>query len=200
MKSLKYSAGMVSKGFWFQQFKNYIKLFNDGKSDEEIKRLQEENNILLAPSKSYGIKMVGEVSRRTRALPESIRNIFFDLSVDNQKLINLLGVLMTDRLFFEFVYEIYREDVKIGIEEFENKKLRIYFKDKGDISEDVRKYKDNTIKRLSREYKTYLKETGLLKEVDNKLYYKKAILDLRLEEIMKAEGLDYYLKAITGVA
>ena len=49
MKNLKYSAGAVSKGFWFQAFKKYNELLNKGLTDEEIKIKQEKENILMAP-------------------------------------------------------------------------------------------------------------------------------------------------------
>ncbi len=36
--------------------------------------MQEEENILLAPSDDYGKRMINEVSKRTRALPK--KNIY----------------------------------------------------------------------------------------------------------------------------
>lgn len=110
MKSLKYSAGAVSKGFWFQGFKKYNDLLNKGFTDEEIKIKQNEENILMAPSEAYGIKMINEVSKRTQALPKEIRDMFLRLPVSDQKILNVLGLMMTDRLFFEFMYEVYRRE------------------------------------------------------------------------------------------
>ena len=40
MKDLKYSAGAVSKGFWFQAFKKYNELINKGSEDKEVKKMQ----------------------------------------------------------------------------------------------------------------------------------------------------------------
>ena len=45
MKKKEYSAGIVSKGFWFLEFKKFLELLIEGKSESEIKELQEEKNI-----------------------------------------------------------------------------------------------------------------------------------------------------------
>ena len=45
VSNLKYSAGAVSKGFWFQEFKKYNNLLSEGLKDAEIKKIQEEENI-----------------------------------------------------------------------------------------------------------------------------------------------------------
>lgn len=200
MKNLEYSAGAVSKGFWFQGFKKYISLLQEGRTEEEIRLLQDKDNIFLAPSTAYGIKMIGEVSKRAKALPKEIVNMFFNLNISDQKIVNLLGIMMTDRLFFEFIYEVYREDIIIGKEIFEESSIRVFFNNKSEQSEKVSAYTDQTKRRLSGAYKTYLKETNLLIEENGALLYRKLILDLQLETEMKTPSLYPYFKALTGVA
>lgn len=200
MKELKYSAGNVSKGFWFNEFKKYNELLKEGKTDKEIRNLQKEENILLAPSESYGIKAVGEVSRRAGALPDRIRNIFLQTNFEDQKIINLLGIMMTDRLFFEYTYEVYRKRLILGDEVFEDSNARVFFKNKSDQSEKVAGFTDQTKKRLAGAYKTFLRESNLLVKKDKDWVYNTPILGLKLEEAMKTESLYPYLKAITGEA
>lgn len=199
MEEPKYSAGMVSKGFWFQEFKKYLELRNAGKTESEIREIQNKENILLAPSSGYGKRMIGEVSRRTKALPKEILNLFFNLSMQDQKIINLLGIMMTDRLFFEYIYETYRDALIFGTKTFEDAKTRIFFKDKSEQSEKVAKFTDETKRRLGAAYKTYLKEANLLKEENDVLIYKKPVIDIGLEKEMSSPTLYPYLKALTGV-
>lgn len=45
-----YSAGLISQSFWFVEMKKVIKLIDDGKSEEEIKKCIDEN--LLVRQKS----------------------------------------------------------------------------------------------------------------------------------------------------
>lgn len=199
MRNLEYSAGAVSKGFWFQEFKKYNQLLKEEKTVAEIKELQERENILLAPSPSYGKKMIGEVSKRTKALPKEILRLFFNLNVADQKLINILGIMMTDRLFFEYMYEVYREQLILGAKIFEDSNIRIFFKNKSEQSKKVAGFTEQTKRRLATAYKTYLKEANLIKEENNHLIYHKPIIDIQLEAQMKKPSLYPYLKALTGV-
>lgn len=198
MKELKYSAGAVGKGFWFQEFRIYMELLKENKTHKEIRELQKNENVLLAPSVSYGEKMSGTMLARTKALPEEIKKLFFNLNASNQKILNLLGIMMTDRLFFEYMYEIYREDIIRGTQEFQDSNVRLFMKNKAEQSEKIEQYTDQTKKRLAGAYKTYLKEANLLIEEDGILLYQKPILNLKLEQQMKRASMDPYFRALTG--
>lgn len=198
LNNMKYSAGAVSKGFWFQEFKKYNLLLNKGLKDKEIKKMQEEENILLAPSKEYGEKMINEVSKRTRALSKEIYTMFSNLSVSDQKILNILGIMMTDRLFFEYMYEVYRDKIITGNLKFDDSDTRIFLKNKSEQSEKVSNYKSYTKKRLASTYKTYLKEANLIVEENNSLIVKKPILDINLEKAMRNERLYPYLRVFLG--
>ena len=39
MEYPNYSAGLISQSFWFVEMKKVIKLIDDGKSEEEIKKM-----------------------------------------------------------------------------------------------------------------------------------------------------------------
>lgn len=199
MKKLEYSAGNVSKGFWFNEFRKYNELFREGHTEKEIRQLQKDENIFLAPSESYGTKKVGEVARRTRTLPPQIINMFFNVDINSQKIINLLGIMMTDRLFFEYVYEVYRQNILMGAKVFEDSDVRVFFRNKSEQSEKVNNFSDAAKKRLAGAYKTYLKEANLLVEKDGKLLINQVILDLNLENLLKEPEMYPYYKAIQGV-
>lgn len=199
MPEQKYSAGMVSKGFWFQEFKKYLELKEQEKTDSEIKEIQNKENIFLAPSIHYGKRMIGEISRRRKALPQEIVELFINLNIQDQKVVNLLGIMMTDRLFFEYIYEIYREAIILGTIAFDDAKTRIFFKEKSEQSEKVANFTDQTKRRLAAAYKTYLKEANLLKEEKGILIYNKPIINTELEKGMEKASLHPYLKALMGV-
>lgn len=198
VNNLKYSAGAVSKGFWFQEFKKYNTLLNKGLKDEEIKKMQEEENILLAPSADYGKRMINEVSRRTRALPKEISTMFTSLPVSDQKILNILGIMMTDRLFFEYMYQVYREKIITGNLQFDNSDTRIFLKNKSEQSKKVANFTSQTKKRLAGAYRTYLKEANLIIEDKNSITIKKPILDINLENEMKNNDLYPYLRVFLG--
>ena len=108
--------------------------------------------------------------------------------------------MMTDRLFFVYMYEVYKEDMIIGSEKFEDSNTLIFFKNKSEQCEKVEGYTEQTKRRLGTAYKTYLKEANLIEEKDGRSVYRKPIIDLKLEEELKTSSLYPYFKALVGVA
>ena len=47
-----YSAGLISQSFWFVEMKKVIKLIDDGKSEEEIKKIVYRRKYFLVRQKS----------------------------------------------------------------------------------------------------------------------------------------------------
>ena len=199
MAAMKYSAGLMSQSFWFIEFKKIVKHINDGKSIDEIRALCLEDN-LLGISKAYRAKRIyGYIINRVRTLDSTSIKLFCDSDLSTQKLINLITILRTDRLFFEFVYEVYREKLIIGANELSDSDFRIFFKDKQIQSEKVAKWQDYTLKRLGNCYKTMLMEAGLIDRTTGTRKVLKPIIDRSLEECLKTNGMEITLHALIGV-
>ena len=199
MAEAKYSAGLMSQSFWFIEFKKIVKHINDGKSIDEIRALCLEDN-LLGISKAYRAKRIyGYIINRVRTLDATLIKLFCDSDLSTQKLINLITILRTDRLFFEFVYEVYREKVILGIPYMEDSDLGVFFKNKEAQSDDVATWKDTTVKHLKSNYLNYLADANLLSEFAKKYSITPPIVDVALERYLQAREETAILKAITGV-
>ena len=196
--SKEYSASIVSKGFWILEFKRYVGYLKDGLSHSEIRTLQNEKNVFQAASKAYGIKIIGEMKRRTETLPEVILDYFSRTDVWKQKIINLLSVLMNDKLFFEYVYHSYRYEMILNTVEYSSSTARKFLSEKASQSEEIAGFSQASFKRMVGVYATYLREAGLLESVDGKTQYKRVYLDYELEQLMKDNNLELYVKAIKG--
>lgn len=199
MKRTKYSAGMVKLSFWFSEFRKVIYLMNNGNSFEEIKRINMEENIFAAPSQARATQIFNAMVNRVKGLDPSFYRLFEQSDVSTQKIITLMAIMQTDSLFFDFVYEVYREKLIMGSQELADSEIRIFFKDKQIQSEKVAKWTDYTIKRLSTCYKTLLMESGLTDRAVGNRKVLKPILDQKLVECLKNNGMDLMLHALTGV-
>ena len=200
MGKREYSAGIVSKGFWFLEFKKFLGLLREGKSEIEIRKLQEEKNIFSASSKDYGKRIVGEIMKRIRAISDEIKELFFKVDVGTQKVINLLSVMQTDKLFFEYVYNSYRNDMLLGTQEYNSNAVKKFLDEKSLQNEEVAKFTESTKKRMKGSYGNYLKEAVLLEENNGKILYKKIYLDYELEKILEENKMEVYIKALKGEA
>ena len=196
-----YSAGAVKMSFWFMEFKKMIPLLAEGKTFEEIKGLSESENIFGAPTKARAKQIYSTVSNRIKCLDPSIYALFMDSDLATQKMIALAGALAYDTMFFDFVYEIVREKMILGVNELTDADIRIFFKNKQAQDEKVAGWQDYTLHRLGACYKTQLFEAGMIdgnqRAESRKIL--KPILDIACEHLLEEYGFGVMIKTLSGV-
>ena len=194
-----YSAGLISQSFWFVEMKKVIKLIADGKSEEEIKKMCIDENLFGAAKEYRAKRMYGYIWNRTKKLDKALIDLFCTSDLATQKIINLIAILRSDRLFFEFMFEVYREKKILGVPVMEDIDVNVFFKNKEIQSEDIAAWTDNTKRRLRSIYFNYLIDANLLTVVDKKKMITPPILDIALERYLETCGDNSIIKAITGV-
>lgn len=196
---MNYSAGLVSQSFWFVEIKKIIKLINDGMTEEEIKKLCINENLFGAMKEYRAKRIYGYIWNRTKRLDKAMIELFCSSDIATQKVINLISILKSDRLFLEFMFEVYREKNILGVNVIEDSDVNIFFNNKEIQSEDVAAWSDATKRRLRSIYINYLIDSNFLTVVEKKKTITPPILDIALERYLEANGDDTILKAITGV-
>lgn len=196
----KYSAGLVSQSFWFVEMKKMIKLKIEGKTEKEIKHLCIDENLFGAINENRARRMYGYMWNRVKRLDDTMIHLFETSDVPTQKIINLISILEGDRLFFEFIFDVYREKVIFGTEELSDFDLNVFFKNKEVQSEEVGKWIERTKKRLGSAYFNFMTDANLITVVDKKRTITPPIFDNELEKYLEASGKQSILKAIKGVS
>lgn len=196
----KYSSGLVAESFWFVEFKQFVKMRVEGKTWDEIRRLCLEENLLGIPKEYRAKRIFGYIRNRVETLDDGILELFLSSDLTTQKIITLIGAAKGNRLFFEFLYEYYREKNILGIEVLTPSDINIFFKNKQEQSEDIAEWTDVTLKRLRSTYMNFLVDAGLLTVVDKQKKITPPILDITLENYLKDSGEEHIVKAITGVS
>lgn len=194
-----YSAGLMSQSFWFIEFKKVVKLISEGKSMSQVKDISIEENLFGAANAYRARRIAGYLVNRASTLDQTEVRLFAESDVATQKLLNIIAILRTDRLFFEFLFEVYREKVILGIPTIDDSDASIFFKNKEVQSAEIEAWKDTTKKKLQRCYFNYMIDANLL-VIDEKVRrITPPILDAALERHLEAKGEEYMIKAITGV-
>ena len=199
MNRKDYSAGAVKHTFWFMEFRKVVSLRLEGKAWEEIKQLNENENIFGAPTKQRATQIFNTVSARVKSLDDSFYPIFDACDLASQKLFALVAAMTYDVLFGDLVYELVREKMIIGSNELADSDLRIFFKDKQQQNDKVAKWTEATIKKLMVTYKSMLFEAGVTNKAKDIREIYKPLPDPAMEGWMKEQGRIYQLKAIMGV-
>ena len=198
MRSGNYSAGAVKHSFWFMEFRKVVSLRAEGKSWEEVKKLNEEENVFGAPTPARAKQIFNTVSARVKALDDSFYSTFIEEDLATQKLFALVAVMASDVLFAEFVYEVVREKMIIGINEYSPSDIRLFFKNKQEQSEKAAKWTDQTLERLGHSYRNFLMEAGVTDNGRETRKILKPLLVPEMERWLREQHMDYYLKALKG--
>lgn len=198
MKERDYSASAVKLAFWFPEFRKEIGLLVDGKTQEEIKRLCLDKNAFGASTAARAKSIYLAVTARIHELDESVYPVFESMDLATQKLVNLTAIMAHDRLFFEFMYEVFKEKIFIGAGELSDSDYRIFFRNKQLQDEKVASWTDQTVTRLSRTYKQYLLESGLTENGITTRKILKPILDPIFEDWLNQHDMKAIVNVLTG--
>ena len=199
MSRKEYSAGAVKHSFWFMEFRKVVSLRAEGKSWDEIQMINENENIFGAPTSLRSNQIWSTVSGRVRSLDDSFYPVFQSCDVAAQKLYALVAAMAYDTLFAEFIYETVREKMIIGIYELSDSDIRIFFKNKQEQDDKVARWTEATLKRLGACYKTMLFEAGMTDKTRAARKILKPVMDPEMERWLMDHGMEYYVKALTGV-
>lgn len=193
-----YSAGMVSQVFAFVETKQTAELMAAGMSKEEIKEKVQDENLYQLKNETRLGRTFNYVYNRLASLPKGAVELLLKVDNENAKLLTLIGIMNTDKLFFEFVYEIYRGKVILGEKTIEDRDINGFFDDKAAQSDEVAGWSESGIKKLKNCYIKNLADAGLIESTKTKVI-KHALVNYRIEELLHNSGMDAYINAIKGV-
>lgn len=197
--NLEYSAGLMSQSFWFLEFKKCVRMRKSGMSFDEIKNKCVEENLFGAAKEYRALRMSRYIANRVKVMDDSLVELFCNSDVATQKLINLITILMSDRLFFEFMYEVYREKIALGIPIMDVSDVNTFFSRKETQNELIAGWKDSTKKHLRSNYLNFLTDANLLTVIDRKKTITPPLIDIMLEKYLLSTNQEIILKALTGV-
>lgn len=195
---MKYSAGLASTSFWFIESKKIAEFILDGYSKKEIMKMALEENIFQVETDTRVKVIVNGVYRRLNSFPKEILECFMSVDVNSGKVFVLISILKNDKLFFEFMYEVFREHILVGDFTLKPRDFDIFFDNKSFQSEIVDNWADDTVARLKRGYSNMLSEAGVLNTSKKEKEITIPFIDLTLQELLINNNLGPYLNAITG--
>ena len=195
----EYSASAVKHQFWFNEFRQTVKLLNDGRSFEEIRRLVMDDNLYSASSSARAKQIFATVTARINELDSSFYRVFSYADLQTQKMFALIAAMAYDTLLFEIVYELIRDKMILGSNEITEKEFVRFIEDKQRQDSRAASWTEETCKRLAGTYKSILFEAGVLDSNKGDRKILKPIIDLELSDWLSNHGMEIYIKALTGV-
>ncbi|MEQ2529581.1 DUF1819 family protein [Bacillaceae bacterium CLA-AA-H227] len=163
-KELAYSATLTGASFLLYELKQVLKLKEQGLSDSEIKKKVIDENVFEYQVTSSLKRIVPSVIRRGNVLDETLQEWVLNSPLEVGKIINLYAIMKTDKLFFEFMYEVIKDKLDTNNYLLEKKDLNVFFTTKAEQDENMAKWTEQTINKLKQVYMKLLYEAGLLRD------------------------------------
>lgn len=177
-----------------------VKLISDGKRQNEIKSACIEENLFGAVNAYRSKRIAGYLTNRVAALDAKEVQLFMESDPATQKLLNLIAILRTDRLFFEFLFDVYREKIILGITIMETRDANIFFNNKEVQSAEVEAWKDTTKRKLRSCYFNFMSMQICLRRMEKRAELRRRFWTSPWSGISRAKGDSAMIKAITGVS
>lgn len=157
-----------------------------------------EENIFQVETNTRIKQIVNGVYKRLNSFPKEVLECFINVDVNSAKVFVLISILKNDKLFFEFMHEVFREHILIGDLTLKNRDFDIFMDNKSFQSEIIENWTDDTVARLKRGYRNMLSEAGILDTSKKEKIIMIPFVDFTLQELLINNNFGPYLNAITG--
>lgn len=193
---LQYTSVLKSRPYFYLELKKAANLRMQGFSEEEIRGKAIEDNIFTANSEARKKEIASTVIARVKELDEFILDKIINGNLQISKQLAIYSILKTDRLFFEFMKEVYKEKILLNDLVLTDKDFNIFFRKKSEQSEQVLSWKDYTFYKLKQVYKRVLTEAGFIKTLKREIEIIPQMIEEDIRNHLKNIGDADYLEVM----
>lgn len=198
MNKKPYSSSIKKTPFKYPIAKKIAKLMLDKKDRTEIAQACIEENYIEIESADRRREITNVLYERLAALDDFLLNEFYNGDVATSKFILVYAIAKTDSLFFDFLFEVYREALVgdkhyLSIDDFDN-----FFIGKKENDLIVAKWGDFTLQCMKKSYRNVLCDSGMGTRERKNIVVNRMMIHPAVEEHITLLGDKEYLKAMLG--
>lgn len=198
MNKKPYSSVIKKINFKYPIAKKIAKLMLDGLDRNEVYQKCYDENYIEIESEERRREITNNVYNRLLSLDDFLLQQFYSGDVDTSKFILVYAIMKSDTLFFEFMFEVYREALVgnkdyISIDDFDN-----FFAGKKESDLIVAGWGNFTLECLTKGYRNILVESGLGTRDRRNIKAVKMMIHPLVEEHIALIGDNDFLKAMLG--
>jgi hypothetical protein len=175
---------------WFQETKDAVlAVGRDELSTAEISERSENENFFNAASKSRAKEISQTVNRRMEVIDDGFISYFIMQNIEIQKVLVLIMVMLEDRTFFDFMYEIFREKLIIGDYQLNDAEIIRFIHNLQEKDDKAATWSDASKQKLRLYIKNLLRDSGLLEMGKQSSTILRPIITSDFEEFLNNEEL-----------
>ena len=195
---LEYKSTIKTRSYLYLEMKKAASLYLQGFSADDLRQKALDENIFSLNSENRIKEIASTVSERLEALDGKLLDRLANGNLETSKQVALYAILKTDRLFFEFMQEVYREKYLIRDYLIKDKDFAIFFQRKAEQSRKVAEWQDYTFYKLKQVYKRILVEAGFVKKNKTDVEITRPLIEQELAGHLNKKGDSIYLQAMLG--
>ena len=197
-KKLEYTATNTGRPFSITEMITAAKLKQEGYTDKEIKQKSNEENIFQARSEHYKNKVATTVLTRLNTLDEYLLYKVANGDIETAKQITIYSIMKSDKFFFEFMNEIYKDKIVLRDYKINDSDINIFIQRKQEQITEISKWTESTLKKLKSQYTSMLSEAGFINRKKEYIEIIQPIIDKQTQNHLIEIGDEAYLKAMIG--
>ena len=192
---LKYTSSIKDMPLMFSEMRRTALLLCDGKSGDEIVSLSLEKNIYQLEKEKRRRDVPLRMVKRLSTIGQPLVEIIARGHDGEAKLAAFLALMKSDRLLFEYMYEVYADKFLSGHEEIYDKDFLEFIDRKAQNDETVAKWTSNNLAAVRSKIKSTLCDAGMAKRFSDILFIQRPIADKKFIRLVNDEG-SIYAKAM----
>lgn len=196
---MEYKSTIKSRPYLYKETKKASSLINKGIDADCIKEKSLQDNIFQLESEARKKEVASIITTRLKDLDKQIIYSIENSNIETSKVLVLYAILKTDRLFFEFINEVYKEKILLKDLFIKDKYFNVFFQNKREQSEKVASWSEYTFKKLKQVYIRILFESGLIVNQKGDREIKIPIIESEVKDYLYSIGDSVYLNAILGI-
>ena len=197
-KQLEYKSTIKSMPYLYIETKKAASLILKGFNDSEIKNMSVKENIFQMKSEARKKEIASIILKRLKSLDEFLLDKLVNGDLEMSKQIVIYMIMKTDRLFFEFMSEVYRDKNVLREKYITDSDFNVYFQRKCEQSDTVASWKEYTFYKLKQVFIRILFEAGFIKNQKGDKEITIPIVDCDLAQHLKEIGDGIYLEVMLG--
>ena len=184
---------------WYRETKIAVeKVLHGDMTTADIRRESLDKNIFNAFSASRSKEIAQAVTRRINAVDSAYLSFFVGRNTESQQLLCIVMVMLTDHTFLEFMDSVYREKLIQQDNILRDSDIMGLFHRIQEKDESAAKWTDASLRKVRDNYKSMLKEAGMLSESGTERKIIRPILDKEMQDFLQSEGLIRIYKILAG--
>ena len=195
---LRYRSTIKARAYLYLELKKAASLYLQGFTIDNIRQKALDENIFSLNTENRIKEIASTVLERLEVLDEMLIDKLVNGNLETSKQIALYAILKTDKLFFEFMQEVYKNKYLIRDFIITDKDFAIFFQRKVEQSQRVAGWKDYTLYKLKQVYKRILTEAGFVKKNKRNVEIIKPLIEQELADHLNEKGDGIYLQAMLG--